>query len=239
MTELILKQGGIAIVALRSPSALDALRRGDINAAFEHAKAKVGRIDFAFNNAVCCLMAEVGRTPKDVARAMFEVNFRGAAYAAREAVKSFRGVNQPQGGVLLNVSSYMGLVPQPLMGYYVAPKHEIKPICTPWVSLLKFGGSRTAATKSMVIVPARTSHTNPALPSIFVRKPAGEWQAQGDPDKAIKFIYDFVNSVNQLPIRLAVGLDVIGMIKRKLKVLHNDLENAEKVHKDVVFTRTG
>ena len=140
MTETVLKQGGIAIATLRTPSALDALRaqwpedrliilkldvtkREDINAAFEHAKTNVGRIDFVFNNAGYGLMGEVEGTPEDAARTMFEVNFWGAAYVARETVKFFRDVNQPQGGTLLNVSSYMGLIAQPLMGYYVASKH--------------------------------------------------------------------------------------------------------------------
>ena len=140
MTELVLKQGGIAVATLRTPSALDDLRaqwpkdklvilkldvtkREDLGAVLEHVKANVGRIDFVFNNAGYGLMGEVEGTPEDVARAMFEVNFWGAAYVARESIRFFRDVNQPQGGTLLNVSSYMGLVPQPLMGYYVASKH--------------------------------------------------------------------------------------------------------------------
>jgi len=116
---------------------------------------------------------------------------------------------------------------------------DIKLIRTPQVSLLEFGGFHTAAANSMVVVPAHPSYTNPALPSVFMRKHASEWEAQGDPDKAIKFIYDFANDTDQLPIRLAVGLDAIGMIKEKVKVLRDDLENAEKVHNDVVLTRTG
>ena len=140
MTELVLERGGIAIATLRDPSALDALRakwprdklivlkvdvtkREDINAALELVKGEVGRIDFVFNNAGYGIMGEVEGTPEDTARTMFEVNFWGAAYVAREAIKFFRDVNRPRGGTLLNVSSYMGLVPQPLMGYYVASKH--------------------------------------------------------------------------------------------------------------------
>lgn len=115
----------------------------------------------------------------------------------------------------------------------------MKPIRIIQVSLLEFGGFHTAAANSMVVLPPHTSYTNPELPSVFVRKLAGEWEAQGDPDKAIRFIYDFANGTDQLPIRLAVGLDAIGMIKEKVKVLRDDLENAEKVHKDVVLTRTG
>jgi len=114
MTEFILMQSGIAIATLRTPSVLDPLRahwpedkliilkldvteRDDINAALEHAKAKVGRIDFVFNNAGYGLMGEVEGTPEDAARATFEVNFWGAGYIAREAIKFFRDVNQPPG----------------------------------------------------------------------------------------------------------------------------------------------
>ena len=72
-----------------------------------------------------------------------------------------------------------------------------------------------------------------------MRKISSEWEAQGDPDRAIKFIYDLANGTDQLPIRLAVGQDAIGMIKEKVKELHDNLENADKVSKDVVLTRTG
>ena len=72
-----------------------------------------------------------------------------------------------------------------------------------------------------------------------MRKISSEWEAQGDPDKAIKFIYEVANGVDELPIRLAVGQDAIEMIKEKVKELHDDLENAEKISMGVVLTRTG
>ena len=109
----------------------------------------------------------------------------------------------------------------------------------PQVSLLEFGGFHTAATNSIVIVPAHASYTSPALPSVLMRKISSEWEAQGDPDKAIKFIYEVANGVDELPIRLAVGQDAIEMIKEKVKELHDDLENAEKISTGVVLTRTG
>jgi len=72
-----------------------------------------------------------------------------------------------------------------------------------------------------------------------MRKISSEWEAQGDPNKAIKFIYEFAGGTDKLPIRLAVGQDAIGMIKEKVKELYDDLENAEKVSRNVVLTRTG
>jgi len=72
-----------------------------------------------------------------------------------------------------------------------------------------------------------------------MRKISSEWEAQGDPDKAIKFIYELATGTDKLPIRLAVGQDAIGMINEKVKELHDDLENAEKISRDIVLTRTG
>jgi len=51
------------------------------------------------------------------------------------------------------------------------------------VSLLEFGGFRTTATNSIVVVPTHASYTNPALPSVLMRKISSEWEAQGGPDK--------------------------------------------------------
>ena len=45
--------------------------------------------------------------------------------AAKEALESFREVNKPQGGYLLNVSSTIGLVAKPPTGGYGASKHTI------------------------------------------------------------------------------------------------------------------
>jgi hypothetical protein len=91
----------------------------------------------------------------------------------------------------------------------------------------------------MVAVPLHASYANPTLPSVSVRGLVSQWEAQGDPDRAAKFIYDLVNSTGQLPIRLAVGLDAIEMIKEKVKVLQTDLGIADKAHEGVVLTRTG
>jgi len=110
------------------------------------------------------------------------------------------------------------------MGYYVASKHalegvtevlsrELDPAWNIKVSLLEFGGFHTSATNSIVIVPPHESYTNPALPSVLMRKISSEWEAQGDPDKAIKFIYDLAGSADRLPMRLVVGQDAMGMIR--------------------------
>lgn len=140
MTRTVLENGDIAIATLRKPSALDVLRdkypssrlhilkldvvnTGDIIAAFEYAREKLGRIDIVFNNAGHGVIAEIEGTPDDVARRVFDVNFWGAMNVSREAIRFFREVNNPQEGRLWNVSSIAGIFPFASLGYYSASKH--------------------------------------------------------------------------------------------------------------------
>lgn len=137
MTELVLKNGGIAIATLRKPEALadlaakhspekllvlklDVTDPAQIKAAFNAAKERFGRIDVVFNNAGIAVLAEVEGASDAGARKTFEVNFWGAANVSREAVKFFREVNKPVGGLLLQNSSVVGFDAMALSGYYSA-----------------------------------------------------------------------------------------------------------------------
>ncbi len=61
--------------------------------------------------------------PDEPARAMFEVDFWGAAHVSQEAVRFFREENSPQGGRLIQNSAGVGLVVMPVFGFYTAAKH--------------------------------------------------------------------------------------------------------------------
>ena len=117
MTDLVLRNGDIAVATLREPEALsdltakwadrlltvklDVTKPEEISAAFAKAKEAFSRIDVVFNNACRGVLSEVEGTPDRAARDLFEVNFWGAANVSREAIKFFREVNQPAGGHLL------------------------------------------------------------------------------------------------------------------------------------------
>ena len=60
--------------------------------------------------------------PDEPARAMFEVDFWGAAHVSQEAVRFFRDENSPQGGHLIQNSASSIWVNLPLMGFYTASK---------------------------------------------------------------------------------------------------------------------
>ena len=139
MVEHVLAEGDIAVATLRKPEAiadltakhpsnkllvlkLDVAKPEHIKTAFAAGLKQFGRIDVVFNNAAFGLLGEVEGTPDDMARAMFDVNFFGAANVSKEAVRVFRDVNKPQGGKLLQVSSMVGYRPTPTLAYYAASK---------------------------------------------------------------------------------------------------------------------
>ncbi|KAF9545461.1 NAD(P)-binding protein [Agrocybe pediades] len=104
ITEAALKNGDKVIATLRKPSDLDSLAasssssqllvlkcdissESDIRNAIEKGLAKFGTIDVVFNNAGFAILGEAESTPNDAAKQLFDVNFWGAAYVSREAVR--------------------------------------------------------------------------------------------------------------------------------------------------------
>jgi NAD(P)-dependent dehydrogenase (short-subunit alcohol dehydrogenase family) len=147
MVELLLKKGDKVVATLRKPSdladlateyptsqlvvvKLDVTQSSDISPAFEKARQTFGRIDVVFNNAGQLVMGEVEAVPEEDARKLFDVNFWGAANVTKEAVRFFRDVNSPAGGRLLQVSSLVGIVGGPVLGFYSAS----------WVTSVLFPG---------------------------------------------------------------------------------------------------
>jgi NAD(P)-dependent dehydrogenase (short-subunit alcohol dehydrogenase family) len=137
MTEHLLKQGHRVVATLRKPEALsdlvrqyqdtqlvvvavDVTKSADIAAAFIKAQEAFGRVDVVFNNAGQMINGELESVSEADARAMFDINFWGAAQVSREAVRFFREVNQPRGGRLLQLSSGLGLVSAACYGFYSA-----------------------------------------------------------------------------------------------------------------------
>ena len=139
LTEFLLNQGEIVVATLRKPEVLqelsasypedkllvlkvDVANQADVDHAFERTKEVFGRLDVVFNNAGSVgVLGEAEMIPIDSARAVFDVNFWGAVYVSRAAIKFFREVNEPgRGGVLLQSSSAAGFMALPVFSFYAA-----------------------------------------------------------------------------------------------------------------------
>jgi NAD(P)-dependent dehydrogenase (short-subunit alcohol dehydrogenase family) len=134
-----LANGDRVVATLRTPSALSDLSATypstrllvlpldvtspshTISATFSAAVKAFGRIDVILSNAGNGgATGEVEIIPEDLARQTMELNFWGSTKVAVEALKVFRDVNSPQGGLFLQVSSSYGIDGQPLSAYYAA-----------------------------------------------------------------------------------------------------------------------
>ncbi|KAH9840864.1 uncharacterized protein C8Q71DRAFT_741872 [Rhodofomes roseus] len=255
MTELVLEKGDIVIATLRKPEVLadltakyssdkllivklDVSKPEEVKVAFAEAVAKFGRIDVVYNNAGFGILAEVEGTPEEQARAMFDVNFFGAANVSKEAVRVFRDVNQPQGGRLLQMSSMAVYGNSPGIGYYGASKRafeglseglaaELDPEWNIKVTLIDSGGFSTKGLSNIFRVDPHPAYTKPTLASAVTRRylatetfPPGRPTAAG----AVKLVYRLA-ALEDPPLHFPLGKDTIGALKKNTAEL---LAGAEK-----------
>ncbi|KAH9912964.1 NAD-P-binding protein [Epithele typhae] len=259
LTRRALAAGDTVVATLRTPAALSSLSAAygpdhllvlpldvasspaAVSAAFDAALARFGRIDVVVSNAGVSVLGEVEGTPDDVARAMLEVNFWGAAHVLQSAVRVLRERNPPgAGGRILQVTSGVALSGYPGCGFYAASKHaieglteslagEIDPEWNIHITMVTLGGFRTSAVSTgMTKTPAHPAYTKPTLPSAMSRAAilsslAGTekdpaYPVRGDPVKAADALYRFSASPAP-PVRLLLGNDVIGLAKHRAATL--------------------
>src|SRR5881296_864390 len=85
--------------------------------------AKAGHIDLLVNNAGGSLDGAFEETPLGQARDLFELNFFGAVRMTQAVLPAMRA---RKSGRIVFVSSVLGFLPAPFMGFYAATKHALE-----------------------------------------------------------------------------------------------------------------
>lgn len=261
MTELLLNKGDKVIATLRNldtlsdlsaqfPSSqflaiqLDVTDSAGVSAAFTRAKDTFGRIDVVFNNAGQCVVGEVESVSEEEARQMFDVNFWGAMYVSKEAVKFFREVNKPIGGRLLQVSSRVGLVGCAGIAFYSASKFaleglseslakELDPAWNIKVTIIEPGPFRTKIfSGNQRLASQHPAYINPGLPGSQIRQFVVSDNVDGDADKAVVAI-EKLSHLDDVPMRLPLHRKVVASARDKIKSLTEDVNNFESWSEDL------
>ncbi len=102
---------------------LDVRDEGSIRAAVDGILAKTGRIDALVNNAGGTIMGALEETDVAQAQALFDVNFFGAVRVTNAVLPVMR---KQRAGRVVFVSSVVGFLPAPFMGFYAASKHALE-----------------------------------------------------------------------------------------------------------------
>ncbi|KAJ7487814.1 NAD-P-binding protein [Mycena latifolia] len=189
----------------------DVTKPDDILSAVASAIGKFGRVDVVFNNAGYGIVGEIEATPADAARAMFDVNFWGAAAVSKEAVRVFRDINPRNvGGRLLNVSWGMGFGAQysylfskhALEGLTESLRLEMNPAWNIKISIIAPGAFKTRAhTTGTIMFSAPEAYSGEGLPSQALRQWFKDGSGiRGEPFLAAKAIFKF-SLLDSPPVR--------------------------------------
>jgi len=104
---------------------LDVTKPEQVKTAVEQAHAHFGRLDIVVNNAGYSLVGTIEEADADDVRAMYETNIFGALAVIRAALPLLR---KQGSGHLLGVSSNLGHVTLPVIGYYCSSKWAFEAI---------------------------------------------------------------------------------------------------------------
>jgi NAD(P)-dependent dehydrogenase (short-subunit alcohol dehydrogenase family) len=102
---------------------MDVRDDASVQRAFQAIVARAGRIDVLVNNAGTSILGAVEETAPAEAAALFETNVFGILRTTQAVLPQMRAQH---GGRIVNVSSVLGFLPAPYMGFYAASKHAVE-----------------------------------------------------------------------------------------------------------------
>ncbi|KAF8146532.1 hypothetical protein K438DRAFT_1910672 [Mycena galopus ATCC 62051] len=260
LLETVLAAGERAVATLRKPEVLkelqtrysaeqllvvrlDVTQPAEVVAAFAAAEKHFGLISVVVNNAGFGLLGEIEGTPDADAHAQFDVNFWGAVYVTKEAIRFFREVNpKGYGGRFLNISTIGGYSANQGLAFYSASKFalegftesaikEVRPEWNIQGCIIEPGGFDTEWVRgSMTVLPPHPAYADPSAPSAQLRALLATLQNNGDTSKASKVLMELV-SKPKMPLRLPLNTEAYCMIKMKAQATVTQVEEyAEMSH---------
>jgi len=243
--EEVLARGGKVIATARSPDSLaafvaksaghalalplDVTKPAQIAAAVEAAQA-LGGVDVLVNNAGYGFLGGVEESEDAEIRAMFEVNFFGAAAMMRAVLPGMRAKG---GGYIINVSSIAGIFGGPAGGYYSGTKFGLEGLSESLamegeplgirVLIMELGAFRTDFFGRSMIKPKKRISAYTRVDQTYNYAEAYDGKQPGDPARAAAIMVDTVDSASA-PRRLVLGQESHAVVTGALR---SRLEEAE------------
>ena len=215
---------------------LDVTDAAGREAAVAAALERFGRIDVLVNNAGRTQVGAVEETTEDELRALFDLHFFAPAALTRLVLPTMRAQGS---GAIVQMSSVGGQVTAPGFGAYCATKFALEGLTQTLQEEVEAFGIRTlivepGAFRTGLFRPgaAYESAEMPEYADVvgptraYVRE--GDGQQPGDPVKAAEAIVAALDA-DDPPLRLVLGADAIGNIRRRLESLTAELAAWEEL----------
>ena len=197
------------------PLALDVTDAGQVEQVVAQAFSHFGRMDVLLNNAGRSLIATVEEASDAQIQALFETNYFGMVRVLRAALPRLR---QQGSGHILGVSSSLGVVPMPLIGFYSATKaavealheglaQEVKAFGLK-VTLIEPGAYATEFGKSAVRAEAMDAYTDFRRQFMANLMSMKRGNPQATPEAILKVV-----DADDPPLRLAIGSALLPQAK--------------------------
>ena len=251
--EEVLARGGKVIATARNPDSLAALvdksngralalpldvtKATQIAAAVEAAEA-LGGVDVLVNNAGYGFLGGVEESEDREIRAMFEVNFFGAAAMMRAVLPGMRAKGA---GYIINVSSIAGISGGPAGGYYSGTKFGLEGLSEALavegeplgirVLIMELGAFRTDFFGRSMVRPKTRISAYTRVDDTYKYAEAYDGKQPGDPARAAAIMLDTLDSASP-PRRLVLGREshavVTGALRSRLEEAESQRELASK-----------
>src|SRR5215468_6324650 len=132
--ELIIARGNRVFGGVRAPATtrplagveliqLDVRDEASAKACIDEVRSRAARIDVLINNAGVNLVGAVEETSISQAQALFDTNVIGILRMVQAVLP---GMRRQGAGLIVNISSILGLIPAPYMGVYAGTKHAVE-----------------------------------------------------------------------------------------------------------------
>ena len=215
---------------------LDVTDAAEREAAVAAALERFGRIDVLVNNAGRTQVGAVEETTEDELRALFDLHFFAPAALTRLVLPTMRAQGS---GAIVQMSSVGGQVTAPGFGAYCATKFALEGLTQTLQEEVEAFGIRTlivepGAFRTGLFRPG-AAYESAAMPEYadvvgptraYVRD--GDGLQPGDPVKAAEAIVAALDA-DDPPLRLVLGADAIGNIRRRLGSLTAELATWEEL----------
>ncbi|KAI8634062.1 retinol dehydrogenase 8 [Xylariaceae sp. FL1651] len=223
--------------------ALDVTSPEAIDAAFNEAVKRFGRVDVVVNNAGYTIMGDTETSTPEEGRALFDTNFWGAVDVTKRALPVLRDENPKtgqRGGVILFVSSIGGFLTTPGSAYYHASKFamegfaesvakELRPDWNIHLSILEPGGTNTEYLGSSFKTMAAARHpayAAPDMPTTVMLGLLGNTdlrKAFSSADDIARGAWELVSAGKEIPMRVPLGHDAWEVVMNETEAVKKEL----------------